>query len=308
MADNKTYLVTGGSGFIGIRMCNAINASGANLKLILRKKNKGIEYKQYVSDLDSGVIDEEAFIGVNTIIHLAGYAHDLDNKINLNQYQKINVELTINIANLAVKHKVENFIFISSVKAGGNNVFSRCMTELDQNNPRGDYGRTKREAELELLRIGKENNIRISILRPSLVYGPEVKGNLQLMISAVRKGWFPPLPETGNKKSMIHVDDLVNAILMVSSCENANGEIYIVTDGKVYSSREIYEVVCNISEKSLPKWHIPLFLFKLASKISPKIKVKVDKLFRDEYYCSKKIESIGFMPNRTLKDMNETVF
>ena len=109
--------------------------------------------------------------------------------------------------------------------------------------------------------------MHVSIVRPSLVYGPGVKGNLQLMLSAVKKGWLPPLPETGNKRSMIHVDDLVKAILLVSKYDCTNGEIYIATDGRPYSSREIYETICNVVGKSVPKWSVPKFLFDFTTSV-----------------------------------------
>jgi UDP-glucose 4-epimerase len=305
---NKTYLVTGGSGFIGLRLCNAIQGAGSNLHLILRKKIEGIECKQFICDLGSGDIDKEAFKGVDVIFHLVGYAHDLRGNSNLNIYQHINVDLTIKLAELAIENNVKNIVFISSVKAGGNKSFLRCMSEADQEEPIGYYGKTKRAAELELLRIGRKNKIRISIIRPSLVYGPGVKGNLQLMLSSIKRGLLPPLPETGNKKSMIHVDDLVEAILLVAHSDNADGEIFIATDGKKYSSREIYEGICTVIGKPIPKWSLPRFVFDLVSLASPKIKYKVDKLLGDECYSSKKLESIGFKPSRSFEDMNETCF
>lgn len=78
-----------------------------------------------------------------------------------------------------------------------------CVSENDQGDPEEAYGKTKREAELKLLKIGKESGMHVSIIRPSLVYGSNAKGNLQLMLSGIKKGCFPPLPETGNKRSMI---------------------------------------------------------------------------------------------------------
>ena len=150
--------------------------------------------------------------------------------------------------------------------------------------------------------------MHVSIVRPSLVYGPGVKGNLQLMLSAVKKGWLPPLPETGNKRSMIHVDDLVKAILLVSKYDCTNGEIYIATDGRTYSSREIYETICNVVGKSIPKWSVPKFFFDILALMSPRIKYQVDKLLGDECYSSEKLEGLGFKPQRALKEMNETSF
>jgi len=91
--NNKTYLVTGGSGFIGLRLCNAIQLSGINLHLILRKKNEFIKCKQFISKFDCGVIDNQAFLGVDTVFHLVGYAHDLSSNQEINKYQEINVNL-----------------------------------------------------------------------------------------------------------------------------------------------------------------------------------------------------------------------
>jgi nucleoside-diphosphate-sugar epimerase len=128
------------------------------------------------------------------------------------------------------------------------------------------------------------------------------------MFSGIKKGWFPPLPEIGNKRSMIHVDDLVRALLLVADDDRANGEIYIATDCIPYSSREIYNSMCSVLGKSIPKWSVPKFLFDIVSLISPPIKYKVNKFFDDEYYSSAKLEMLGFKAQKTLKDINETDF
>jgi nucleoside-diphosphate-sugar epimerase len=225
-----------------------------------------------------------------------------------NLYHTVNVEATVELAKLAAESGVKRFVFVSSVKAGGLPLSEHCASEGDQNDPEGVYGKTKREAELKLLKIGKESDMRVSIIRPSLVYGPNAKGNLQLMLSGVKKGWFPPLPETGNKRSMIHVDDLVLAILLVVNDDRANGEIFIATDGVPHSSREIYNAMCGVAGKSIPKWSVPKFLFDMASLINPRIKYKLNKLLGDECYSSTKLEALGFKAQKTLKDMNETDF
>ena len=150
--------------------------------------------------------------------------------------------------------------------------------------------------------------MNVSIIRPALVYGPDMKGNLKLMLTGVKKGFFPPLPETGNIRSMIHVDDLVNAILLVSESERANGEIYIATDGESYSSRDIFNTMRDVEGKRPLKWSVPKFVFLLLALISPRIRYKIDKLLGDQCYSSKKLKSLGFVPKRKLKEMNETYF
>jgi len=150
--------------------------------------------------------------------------------------------------------------------------------------------------------------MQVSIVRPALVYGPNMKGNLQLMLSGIKSGWFPPLPEIGNRRSMIHVNDLVRAILLVAKDKRADGEIFIATDGRPYSSREIYSAMCNIAGKSIPKWSVPKMLFVLASLTSASIKYKINKLLGDECYSSVKLEELGFKAKKSLKGMNEKDF
>jgi nucleoside-diphosphate-sugar epimerase len=152
--------------------------------------------------------------------------------------------------------------------------------------------------------MGRQSNIHVSIVRPSLVYGPGVKGNLALMSTGIEQWWFPPIPETDNRRSLIHVDDLVEAMLFVALHERANGEIFIATDGLPHSSREIYAAICLAVGKKVPKWSVPKYMFNTLSLLSPRIRYKVDKLFGDEYYSSKKLMNLGFMAKRTLKDWN----
>ena len=296
--------VTGSTGFIGQRLVRAIDA---NIRVLSREKQ--LDYETVVCDLKSELIPDNALVGVDTVFHLAGFAHDLRDATKIqNVYQKVNVDATIRLAKLAVKSNVTSFVFVSSVKAGGNPPLGKCANERDQNNTEDVYGKTKREAELKLLQIAKDSGMHVSIIRPSLVYGPNVKGNLQLILSGIKAGWFPPLPETGNRRSMIHVDDLVRAILLIAEDKQANGEIFIATDGTPHSSREIYSVICNITGKPVPKWSVPKFLFNLIALTSPKIKYKVDKLLGNECYSSGKLEALGFKSQRTLKEMNETSF
>jgi len=301
------YLVTGSTGFIG----NKLTKHLAEMKVLVRilsRKNQS-NYETVVCDLQSDVIPDDALDNIDTVFHLAGFAHDMRDASKIaDLYYKVNVSATVQLANLAVKSGVKRFVFVSSVKAGGNPPLGTCANEKDQKNTEDVYGKTKREAELKLLEIGKDSGMHVSIIRPSLVYGPNVKGNLQLMLVGIKKGWFPPLPETGNRRSMIHVDDLVRAILLVSKDKRANGNIFIVTDGKPYSSREIYNTMCGVTGKLIPKWSVPKILFDLASLTSPRIKYKINKLLGDEFYSSVKLEELGFKAKKSLKDMNETDF
>ena len=299
-----TTLITGATGFIGRRLISAVDGE---IRVLSRAVHSDLE--TVICDLQSSVISDNTLDSIDTVFHLAGFAHDMrDPSKIVDLYYKINVSATVQLAELAVKSGVKRFVFVSSVKAGGISTPKKCINENDQIDPEGIYGKTKREAELRLLKIGKESGMHISIIRPSLVYGPDVKGNLKSMLLGVEKGWFPPLPETGNKRSMIHVDDLVRAILLVADDDRANGEIFIATDGTPHSSREIYNAMCGVLDKSIPKWSAPKTLLDIASLVSSQIKYKINKLLGDECYSSAKLEALGFKAKKSLKDMNETDF
>ena len=300
----RKVFITGALGFIGERLLNSIDGQIRILSRIER-----LNYDTVVCDFEKEDIPESALESIDTVFHIAGFAHDIRDVGEIKDlYHRVNVDATVQLANCAVKSGVKKFVFVSSVKAGGSSNFGICSSESDHGDPEGIYGKTKREAELKLLKIGEESGMHVSIIRPSLVYGPNVKGNLQLMLSGIKKGWFPPLPETNNKRSMIHVDDLVRAILLVADNDRANGEIFIATDGTPHSSREIYNAMRSALDKSISKWSVPKGLFDMASLVSPRIKYKLNKLLGDEYYSSAKLEALGFKAQKTLRDMNETDF
>ena len=301
----NNYLVTGATGFVGKRLITLLKTTECEIRIVSRYAQNNFD--TIVCDFETDNIPESAFESVDTVFHLAGFTHDKRDEYKVkNLYKKINVDATIQMAKIAISRGVKRFIFVSSVKAGSHLASGRYSSE--ENEPEGIYGKTKREAELKLLKIGLNSGMHISIVRPALVYGPSVKGNLSMMLSGIKKGWFPPLPETGNCRSMIHVDDLVRAILLVSEDDRTDGEIYIATDGISYTSREIYDAMCFVLNKSIPQWTMPKILFNLLAMISPSMRYKLNKLMGNECYSAKKLQLLGFKAQLSMSEMNETSF
>mgnify|MGYP005647720719 CR=1 FL=1 len=298
------FLITGSSGFVGKRLLNAIDD---NIVLLSRKKNS--LFPTIVCDFEKDEIPSFAFESVDVVIHLAGVAHDFgDASIQEDYYRKINVDTSVNLAILASQNNVKRFIFISSVKAGGAPNVEKCFSESFQAEPDNIYGKTKLIAEKKVLEAAKYSSMDVSIIRPALVYGPGMKGNLRVMLSWIDKGWFPALPENGNRRSMVHLDDLVNAIRFICDCNKSNGKVFIVTDGNIYSSYEIYNTMCHILNKPVPKLRVPVFIFNIFSLFNKDIKYKVKKLLGSECYSSEKIEALGFVAKKSLRDMNITEY
>ena len=283
-----SILLTGSTGYIGSRFLKKISETypKQEIRLIARRNVKG--FKTFKCDFLNDAIPNDALNSVDTVYHIAGRAHDLDNKKLENEYIKINTNSTINLANLAIAHNIKSFIFLSSVKASEDNDI---------------YGVSKRKAEIELLKIFNNSGIHHSILRPSLVYSSNLKGNLKLMFDGINAGWFPPLPETFNKRSMVHLDDLIDAMIFVRSNPKTNGKILTVTDGNAYSSREIYNVLCKMAKKNPPNWEVPIIFFKLISMLGKNFKFKIDKIFGNDFHSSKELERLGFKTKKTFLDI-----
>jgi len=299
-------LITGATGFIGSRLCKFLVSQGHSIRIVSRQPND--KYTDVVvCDLVDNKLESSSFEDISQIFHLAAYTHDLDYSTkNEYLYRKINVDATLNIAKSAIEAKIKNFTYVSSVKAGSANKFENDLSTIDT--PQGIYGHTKREAELKLIELFKGSTTRLEILRPALVYGPGVKGNMASMINGIKQGWFPPLPDTNNIRSMVHVDDLITALILITKHQKPENGIYIATDGVNYSSSVIYETLCSLLGKKIPKWRIPKIVFTLISLCHHSLKYKVQKLLGDEFYSSSSIQSIGFKPKFTLKDLNEEAF
>ncbi len=299
-------LVTGASGFIGKRLCDLLIKEEHSVRVITR--NRTDFFDSIECDIENDDIPAEAFDDIEVIFHLAGYAHDLSNKAdNEDKYMSLNVDATMKLAKLASLSKVRKFIYVSSVKAGNfhdninlDNGSSINLHEI--------YGASKRQAEISLLELAISTSMDVSILRPSLVYGPNVKGNLQAMQSAIKRGWFPPLPKLSNCRSMIHVDDVARSLLFIALNDQTNGEIYIATDGKTYSSSDIYEEFCTLLGKRIPSWRIPLTFLKFLALFGPSLNKKIKKITGNEVYDSTKLEDTGFNTIFTLSNLNEKAF
>ncbi len=129
------------------------------------------------------------------------------------------------------------------------------------------YGHSKLAAEALVQKASGSDILHTVILRPCLVYGPGVKGNLQRMIEAIASGRMPPLPESHKQRSMVALENLVDAAWLAMDCEAARGRLYIVCDDQPYSTRALYEAIHLALGRTPPHYHLPLSLFRVAAWI-----------------------------------------
>jgi len=300
----KKLLITGSSGFIGSRLLKRVFNAGFDINLLQRTPNS--KFETFFYDFNDLPMPSNAFEGVEVVIHLAGIAHDIDNKIdNFDQYRKINIEATKNLIEASESAGVKKFIFLSSVKAGGSDLNGNCLSESNPMEPHGLYAISKYRAEQTIIDYSKKSNIDVIILRSALVYGKDAKGNLKLMYKAIKKRYFPPIPDIRNKKSMVHVDDLIDAILFAISLKLKGYEIFNVTDSNVYSTYEIYLTMIKALNRKPYRWHVPKSIFYILSRVNKNFNNKYLKLFGNECYSSNKIRSYGYSSKRTFNEFDK---
>ena len=259
-----TCLITGASGFIGSKLLRSAD------RALVRRVDKRMP-----SSIAGDLLDLRSLViackGIKTVIHCAGYAHAFDVS-DPDMHWKINFEGTRNLLKASVESGVKHFIFLSSVKAMAE-PHDSCVDESWLGEPITPYGVSKLAAEAAVLEANDKYGLEVTNLRLAMVYGKGGHGNLERMARAIRLGWFPPLPKTQNRRSIVHVDDVVRLIHMLQDCRPsiANGKTYIVADSKNYSGREIYDVIRQSLGKSAIKWSVPTGLLKAGSFVGDRL-------------------------------------
>ncbi|MDQ3663497.1 MAG: NAD-dependent epimerase/dehydratase family protein, partial [Actinomycetota bacterium] len=177
--------------------------------------------------------------------------------------------------------------------------------------PRTPYGRSKAAAERLVLAVGQEHEMHTCNIRPVLVYGPGVKGNLHKMLRAVDKRRFPPLPEVHNRRSLIYVGDVARALLLAAEHPGAAGQTFVVTDGVEYSTRQLYEAVAGALGRAVPPVSAPLWSLRalaragdgagrLIGRRTPIDTPALGRLVESAWYSSDRIrDELGYEPLST---------
>ena len=318
MGTLTTALVTGASGFIGQHMVSRLLRERSEVRALVRPGGNLPDWGRHVDVVEGDVQDfhamKQATAGVDTIFHLAGKTHALS-EVEQDEAtsRNVNVDGTRNVLEGAVTDGARRLVYFSSVKAMGEEA-PGCLDESFDARPATAYGRSKLAAEHLVLDYGKQSGLHVACLRLPLVYGLGLKGNLFRLISAIDRGFFPPLPELRNRRSLVHVSNVVEAAILAATIPAANGQCYIVTDAKAYSTRELYEMICLALGKRVPGWHIPTGVLKVLGRVGDVIgrilgkrflfdSDVLEKLVGSAWYSSEKISrELGYCPSATLEE------
>ena len=225
---SKTVLVTGASGFIGKFVVPALAKQGWQVRAAARDPNSILAKPDIeivaMPDLKDAVDWAPLLDGVSHVVHLAGIAH-APGMLPDDVYLRINAQSVGALAK-AAKGQIERLVLMSSVRAQVGLASDHVITEADAPKPTDAYGRSKLEAE----RLIGDSGVAFTVLRPAVVYGPGVKGNISSLATLAKTPMPLPFGVLNNRRSLLAIENLASAIALVLNSERALGETFLVAD------------------------------------------------------------------------------
>lgn len=237
-------LVTGATGFVGRALCSTAASSGLNVRGLVRQQGvlaAGVEQLIVEGFDDLGVL-RTAMEGIDVVVHAAARAHVLrDRSIDpLEEFRKVNVRGTMNVAAQAAEAGARRFVFISSVGVNGSETVDRPYLATDVPRPESAYAISKYEAELHLHKWATETGMEVVIIRPPLVYGPSAPGNFGTLMRWLMRGIPLPLGAvTSNRRSFVALDNLIDLIIACIDHPAAANQTFLVSDGEDLSTTDL---------------------------------------------------------------------
>lgn len=316
-------LVTGAAGFIGSHLVGAMRRAGARVAAMDLDIPPAAASPGGIDWIRGDIFDRARLVsaarGADTVVHLVAKTHDTSAAESEEEYRRINVEGTRNLLEACDRNAVRHIVFFSSVKAMAEEA-AGILDESFPPHPTTAYGRTKLEAEEAVRHFGRNHGIRTTTLRLPLVYGPGNKGNVYRMIEAVDRGRFAVIGRGENRRSMVYVENVVEAAVAVAGRLDLPAETYLVTDGADYSVRELYEAIARgLGRRPLPFGlpHGAARLFaragdlgsRLAGRTFPFDSGALAKLTGELRFSSERLRrDAGFVPRHHLQEsVDETI-
>ena len=255
------------------------------------------------------LIGGAALEDIDTVVHLAARVHIReDNPVDsIAEYRRINVAGTSRLAQMAVSKKIRRFVYISSIKVNGEGQ-STPYTAEDRPAPVDPYGRSKLEAEQELLSLAEKTGLDLVILRPPLAYGPGVKANFLQLIKLIDRGIPLPLAGVTNHRSFIFLGNLVDALMVCAVHPGAAGNTFVLSDGFDISTPELIQKISAALGKSSRLFPCPPNYLRFFGRIIGKHKT-VSRLLDSLIIDMSKIKSeLGWKPPFSMDEgLQETV-
>jgi len=266
-------MVTGANGFVGAHLCRWLQEAGLGVRGAVREAGavKGLSEGavSVVSDIGPETRWEEVLAGIDCVVHLAARVHFMreDAADPAKTFRQVNVLGTERLARCAAQAGLRRLVYASSVKVNGEETSSSPFTEQDAPTPQDAYGRSKWEAEQILHRVAEETGLEVVIVRPPLVYGPGVGGNILRMLRLIDRGVPLPLGAIDNRRSLIGIWNLCRLLELCVSHVDSAGETFLAADGEDLSTPAIVSHLALCLGKKIRLLPVPVRLLRLVGAI-----------------------------------------
>jgi nucleoside-diphosphate-sugar epimerase len=266
-------LVTGAAGFIGKAVVQRLLVMGESPSVAVAARRVGQQWPERVLPRVTGDLEHTsdwsvALDDVSSVIHCAARVHVMsDTAPNpLEEFRRVNVQGTLDLARQAAAAGARRFVFVSSVKVNGEStLLGQAFTEGDVAAPQDPYGQSKHEAEIGLRQLAAETGLEVVIIRPPLVYGPGVKANFASLMRAVLRGWPLPLGAVHNQRSLVALDNLVDLIVTCLSHPAAANQTFLASDGQDLSTADLVRGMARAAGVSARLWPVPVWALLAAA-------------------------------------------
>ncbi len=243
--------VTGATGFIGQHVVNKLFQQGKQVRCLSSSTRLNIPHGAdvVVGDIRNVDVISALVAGASSLIHLAGIAHtELTTSSEMELVRSVNVEATRKLIETARSAGVRRVLFVSSAHVYGEE--GENISEDVHKHPLGFYGKSKLEAE-EIALASRAVDFEVLIVRPCLVYGPNVRHNLLKMIHAIDRGRYFHLSGQNPMRSFLSTDNASRAIVHLLE-HGVDGCAYNLSDRHPYALREFVNSIAKKMGRNSP--------------------------------------------------------
>ena len=237
--------VTGADGCVGRAVCARLAEGGFAVRALTRRDLAGAGGAP--ADVQSFEHWDRLLHGATVVIHLAARAHVLRETVAdpSVEFERQNVGGALRAAEAGAAVGVRRFVFVSSIGVNGLATGELPFRDGDPPAPVEVYSQSKWRAECALRELSARLGFELTVVRPPLVYGPFVKGNMRRLVGLVDRGWPLPFGAIHNRRSFIGVDNLADFLVACSSHPRASGETLLIADGRDVSTPELIRAIAG---------------------------------------------------------------
>lgn len=308
---SRRILVTGASGFVGRILCDTLASRGYRVVGLGRSRAEGFrDGIDYVTcDLQTHDLNKVITGSFDVVFHLAGLAHGKGGRLQQKDgFRSVNVDVSVRVAEAAIRAGIGRFIFISSIGVHGASTSSTPVTENSPLAPNSLYAQSKLDAEVALATLFQGNELSgLVIVRPPLVYGARAPGSFQSLLRLAASQLPLPFGSCTNCRSVISVFNLVAFLTVCIDHPQASNQIFVISDGEAVSTKQIVSSLRHGMNRRSVLLPVSPFVMRIALTLVGRLDMYL-QLFGDLKVDSQKAEQLlGWRPDRNTLQQLEAV-